>query len=84
MLKSFSIRSVLITTTCVSLYLAFTSMLSNYLGYLFCVCLFSFAGISLGHDVEPNRHGVVNGLSWGLVVGSLLAHLVLFVLPKLS
>ena len=84
MFKRFSIRSLLITTVCVSLYLAFTSMLPKYLGYLFCICLFSFAGVCLGRDVEPNCIGMVNGLSWGLVVGSLLAHLMLFVLPKLS
>ena len=55
--------------------------------YLIYVCLFVVAAISLGYDYERSRDGIVTGLSWGLLIGALLAHIInasVFIINKVA
>ena len=76
MISRFSIRSLLITTVGVSICMAVPKAYSPSSIYLIYVAMFAAAASSLGFDFEPNRKGIINGCSWGVLIGSVLAHAV--------
>ena len=83
MISRFSIRSVLVATVGVAICLAVPRAFSPANIYLIYVVMFAAAASSLGFDFEPSRKGVLNGISWGVLVGSILAHAVVIGVLKL-
>ena len=81
MITRFSIRSLLISTVCVSLCLGLPDLLPTFLDYSLYVSAFGISAISLGYDFEPNRRGMLVGFSWGLLIGSILANIMVFAVP---